>query len=224
MVAVAITLSEDKYFEKYASWLREIDIEPVRITDSKDLPDFDILVLSGGGDLGVETEAYNQPERSDFPLQFVKPDRDALEISLLNKATKNKMPVLGICRGLQMINVFCGGTLWPDIGEGDFILEFHRKHSGDDGDTEHEVDIADSIFDATSHHHQAVRNLGKNLIAIGSSSDGLVEAVKHRELPWFAVQWHPERTSGGPGRSIPKEWLLHQIRNLSIHSSLDSVA
>ena len=110
MVAVAITLSEDKYFEKYASWLREIDIEPVRITDSKDLPDFDILVLSGGGDLGVETEAYNQPERSDFPLQFVKPDRDALEISLLNKATKNKMPVLGICRGLQMINVFCGGV------------------------------------------------------------------------------------------------------------------
>ena len=174
--------------------------------------------------MSVETGASHQPERTDFPLQFVKSDRDELEISLLNKAIKNKIPVLGICRGLQMINVFCGGTLWSDISEGDFNSEFHRKHSGDDGDTEHEVDIADSNFDATSHHHQAVRILGENLITIGSSSDGLVEAIKHRELPWVAVQWHPERTVEGPGRSIPKEWLLHQIRNLSIHSSLDSVA
>ena len=59
MVAVAITLSEDKYFEKYASWLREIDIEPVRITNPDSLSDFDILVLSGGGDLSVKTGAYD---------------------------------------------------------------------------------------------------------------------------------------------------------------------
>ena len=215
MVAVAITLSEDKYFEKYASWLREVDIEPVRITDSANLSNFDILVLSGGGDLGVKSGAYNQPKRTDLPLQFVNPVRDSLENSLLNIATKNEMPVLGICRGLQMINVYCEGTLWPDIGEGDFNSEYHRENSGDDGDTQHEVDLADSNFDVSSHHHQAIRKLGNNLSAIGTSNDGIIEAVKHTELPWFAVQWHPERTSEGLGRSIPKEWLLHQIRNLS---------
>ncbi len=224
MVAVAITLSEDKYFEKYASWLREIDIEPVRITNPDSLSDFDILVLSGGGDLSVKTGAYDQPERTDFPLQFIKPERDELEISLLNKATENKMPVLGICRGLQIINVYCGGTLWPDISEGNFDIKLHRKHSGDDGDTEHEVDLVDSNFNVTSHHHLAIRKLGTNLSAIGHSEDGIIEAVKHTKFPWFAVQWHPERTSEGMGRSIPKEWLLQQIRNISNIQGPDSVA
>ena len=218
MVAVAITLSEDKYFKKYAAWLREVSINPVRITDPEDLSNFNILILSGGGDLGIETEAYNQPERTDFPLQFVNPVRDELENSLLDMAKKNNTPVLGICRGLQMINVYCGGTLWPDIGEGGFNSEYHRENSGDDGDTRHEVDLADSNFDVSSHHHQAIRKLGNNLSAIGSSNDGLIEAVRHTEFPWFAVQWHPERTLEGPGRSIPKEWLRHQVRNLKHHS------
>ena len=149
MVAVAITLSEDKYFEKYASWLREIDIEPVRITNPDSL---------------------------------------------------------------------------SDISEGNFDIKLHRKHSGDDGDTEHEVDLVDSNFNVTSHHHLAIRKLGTNLSAIGHSEDGIIEAVKHTKFPWFAVQWHPERTSEGMGRSIPKEWLLQQIRNISNIQDPDSVA
>jgi gamma-glutamyl-gamma-aminobutyrate hydrolase PuuD len=65
-------------------------------------------------------------------------------------------------------------------------------------------------FEVTSHHHEGVRDLGEGLEVISRAEDGMVEALRHRELPWLGVQWHPERTAAGAGRSLMQEWLRSQ--------------
>ena len=72
----------------------------------------------------------------------------------------------------------------------------------------------DKEFEVISHHHQGVRELGQDLHVLSKSSDGMIEAVKHKSLPWFAVQWHPERTPEGLGRALPREWLRKELQNV----------
>ena len=129
MNSTALTLTSDKYFERYAKFITEADGTPQRITSPEDLDNYDVLVLSGGGDMGIKSGAYgNQTEA--LPIGGVKDDRDDLERQLLESAFERKMPVLGICRGLQVINVFLGGTLWPDVGQGGFDGGVHRDGEG----------------------------------------------------------------------------------------------
>ena len=214
MKLTALTLTTDKYFERYAKFITEADGTPQRITSPDDLDNYDVLVLSGGGDMGIKSGAYgNQTE--DFPLGGVNDDRDKLEKQLLEKALERKMPVLGICRGMQVINVFLGGTLWPDVSQGGFDGGVHRDGEGGEppvGDIAHWTEMEGKEFEVTSHHHQGVRELGKELQILSKSSDGMIEAVKHESLPWFAVQWHPERTAEGLGRALPREWLRKELQ------------
>ena len=114
MKSTALTLTSDKYFERYAKFISEADGTPQRITSPEDLDNYDVLVLSGGGDMGIKSGAYGD-QTEDLPIGGVKDERDELERQLLEKAFERKMPVLGICRGMQVMNVFLGGTLWPDI-------------------------------------------------------------------------------------------------------------
>ena len=101
MKLTALTLTTDKYFERYAKFITEADGTPQRITSPDDLDNYDVLVLSGGGDMGIKSGAYgNQTE--DLAIGGVNDDRDKLEKQLLEKALKRKMPVLGICRGMQL--------------------------------------------------------------------------------------------------------------------------
>ena len=118
MKSTALTLTSDKYFERYAKFITEADGTPQRITSPEDLDNYDVLVLSGGGDMGIKSGAYGD-QIDNLPIGGVNDDRDELEKKLLEKAFERKMPVLGICRGMQVMNVFLGGTLWPDVGQGD---------------------------------------------------------------------------------------------------------
>ncbi|MAU36487.1 MAG: hypothetical protein CMD14_03840 [Flavobacteriales bacterium] len=214
MKYTALTLTSEKYFDRYAKFISEADGTPQRITSPEELENYEVLVLSGGGDMGVKSGAYGD-QTEDLPIGGVNDDRDDLERKLLDKAFERKMPVLGICRGMQVMNVFLGGTLWPDIGQGGFDGGIHREGEGGEppiGDIPHWTEMEGKEFEVTSHHHQGVRQLGKDLQVISKSSDGMIEAVKHETLPWFAVQWHPERTSEGLGRALPREWLRKELQ------------
>lgn len=155
---------------------------------------FDGFVLTGGGD--VDPSWYGE-ERE--PLCGASDaERDAFEMALFREASALLKPILGICRGIQVINVALGGTLWQDLPS-----QHPGTHATTDGTGEprHPVTTAGFLRTLTgreeltvnSYHHQAVKTLGGGLRAAGVSRDGVVEAVEHLSLPYCrAVQWHPE--------------------------------
>lgn len=158
---------------------------------------WDALLLPGGGDL--EPWRYGQENTASRGLE---PERDGAELRLIQEFVSAGKPVLGVCRGLQVINVFFGGTLAQDI----------PGHSAwEDGDRLHAVRTAPSPLrdllgeraEVNSAHHQAADRLGRGLRAVQWAEDGVVEALCHRRLPVWAVQWHPERLGDpGPGRRL----------------------
>ena len=157
------------------------------------------LIISGGGD--IDPAAYGAERHPETSL--VTPERDAFELALTRRAIERDMPVLGVCRGIQVLNVAFGGTLvqhLPEhLGHGE-----HRRVAGSFDDADHDVRLtegslaaraAGELLHATkSHHHQGIRELGTGLVATGVSTlDDLVEAVElpdHRFV--LGVQWHPE--------------------------------
>jgi putative glutamine amidotransferase len=159
----------------------------------------DGLMLAGGADIdpaSYEQEAH--PETAD-----TVPERDAFEIALVRGAIARDMPVLGICRGMQLINVARGGTLLQHLPER-YGHHEHRRVLGSFDGADHDVALSEGsaaagaageVSHATkSHHHQGVDRLGEGLIVTGTSTlDDLPEAI---ELPdkrfVLGVQWHPE--------------------------------
>ena len=160
--------------------------------------DFDALVLGGGED--VDPARYGR-DRLDNGTVEVDPGRDALDFELLERAERSGSPVLGICRGLQVVNVARGGTLVQDIPT-ERPSEVTHLRERDKTRLDHEVradggtllsSIAGPEFLVNSRHHQAIEALGAGLRVSGRSPDGLVEAVEGDSGSWLvAVQWHPE--------------------------------
>ena len=128
------------------------------------------------------------------------PERDKEETLLLQKALDADKPILGICRGLQFINVFLGGTLWQDLPSQHPSAIVHRQGKPY-GVPSHQVSISGElqsllskdILDVNTLHHQAVKDLGNGLTPMAVAPDGLIEAFQmpDKRFVW-AVQWHPE--------------------------------
>jgi putative glutamine amidotransferase len=159
----------------------------------------DGLVLTGGAD--IDPAFYSQ--QAHVETVDTVPERDEFEIALVNAAIEREVPVLGICRGMQLINVARGGTLRQHLPE-HFGHREHRRVLGSFDGAEHDVRLLGGTLAARaageckhetrSHHHQGIDRLGEGLVVSGHSTlDDLVEAI---ELPdkrfVLGVQWHPE--------------------------------
>jgi len=168
----------------------------------------DGLLLSGGSDL--DPRYYGEEPVPELGPTI--PERDAFEMALVGLALGRGMPIFGICRGMQVLNVALGGTLYQDLPsqwEGDVLK--HRQDTPKWQPT-HEVEVGDGSYIAgvmdrgmvkvNSYHHQGIRDLADGLVVTGRSSDGVIEAVEASDLSkrWLlGVQWHAEAMRGaGP--------------------------
>jgi len=157
----------------------------------------DGLVLAGGGD--IDPGLYEADlHHTNY---MVDPARDRFEADLLRRALEFAMPVLAICRGMQILNVVRGGDLVPHVPErwGEHVL--HRAPPRVPVTHEVNVDeesrLADIVgggrFSVVSWHHQAIDRLGRGLRVVARSDDGVPEAIETAGPEWvFGVQWHPE--------------------------------
>ena len=177
--------------------------------------DFDGLLLSGGVDVAParygETAVNGTVETNE--------GRDELDLALLARALRIGAPVFGICRGLQVVNVALGGTLWQDLPSqrpGGVPHSFPRSDGNDPAHPAHAVRVPralplslplaaplaalDGVL-VNSRHHQAVKDLAPGLVSLAQSPDGLVEALARDTKPFLAaVQWHPENLVGSAGQ------------------------
>lgn len=171
----------------------------------------DGILLPGGGD--VNPALYGQLAK--LYTDDVNYERDTLEMHVLESAIKKNIPTLGICRGLQILNVHCGGTLYQDVEkemEGAIRHDWHKDKEGSPlprADIKHLIKISEGsiVYDivgakelgVNSLHHQGIHQLGGSLIATAIAPDGLIEAVELSGHPFMlGVQWHPEALYSTP--------------------------
>jgi putative glutamine amidotransferase len=166
------------------------------------LEGMDGLLLSGGSDL--DPGYYGEKPVPELGVTI--PERDAFEMALLEHALRRKIPILGICRGMQVLNVALGGTLYQDLPSqmDHMVLLGHRQETPKWQPT-HEVEVdggskvaeilgADELK-VNSYHHQAIKELASGLVAVAHAPDGVIEAVESGDLSkrWvIGVQWHAE--------------------------------
>lgn len=206
----AIAKSDSK-FDNYINWLTRENL-PYKILDWEknnfdDINECSSLILTGGAD--IFPEFYNDWEDGKNREGYI-PERDGFEFRLFDHAMDNNFPVLGICRGLQLINCRLNGSLLSDI---ETIRNTNHRKISETEDRMHNIRIREDslLFSITgctsgsinSSHHQAVDRLGEGLMISAKADDGIVEAVEWLEKdnkPFFlAIQWHPERIAEGSG-------------------------
>ncbi|WP_431246993.1 gamma-glutamyl-gamma-aminobutyrate hydrolase family protein [Leifsonia xyli] len=165
----------------------------------------DAVVIVGGEDIhpGFYGAGTGYPNESRH-----LPVADAAQLALVRAAIERRTPLLGICRGLQIVNVALGGTLVQDLGDecghvnrGVPIPQVLTTHGvrAEPGSRLAEL-LGEAPIDVRSAHHQAVAELGADLVVTARSHDGHVEAIEHRDAPVLAVQWHPEDVAAPAGQ------------------------
>ncbi len=183
----------------YENALRSLGVPFITTLDVQKADSATHLLLPGGGDI---TPAFfgqrNAGSRS------IDTELDILQLQALSFFMEQKKPILGICKGMQLINVHLGGTIRQHIGTA-------GTHEWKEGDKMHRVyhcgvNRGDFFFQlygtgtrVNSAHHQAIDKLGRDLVPVCRAADSVIEGIMHTSLPVIAVQWHPERImeSGG---------------------------
>ena len=174
--------------------------DPITVEDPDEVLELiDGLVLAGGVDMDPSTYGA---ERHPTVTRTV-PERDAFEIALARRALERDLPLLGICRGMQVLNVACGGSLIQHLPD-DVGHEDHRRSPGSFDDADHDVRLeagsiaaraaGETLHGTKSHHHQGVDRLGGGLRVTGwATLDDLPEAIEAPDRRFaLGVQWHPE--------------------------------
>lgn len=168
--------------QRWSALLAELAMMPVPIPNGMPNPDMmyknfslDGFILTGGNDLSILPDAANPAS-----------ERDRTEALILDYALEHQLPVLGVCRGLQMINVFLGGRLSPVQGH----VSVRHSLSVPDSSTAYLQYSEVNSFHGWGVEHDG---LGADLEAAVFAEDGTVEAFYHKRLPWLGIMWHPER-------------------------------
>ncbi len=191
--------SRYKVHQDYISAISDAGGYPIMLFPHDKLPPFlDGIVFTGGGD--IDPLLFH--EEPLFQSGEISPLRDAFEISLCKEAVEKNIPILGICRGMQVINIALGGTIYQDISvQTNSKLKHSQQAPRDYGTHSIVIEKNTQLFalwekekaTVNSFHHQAVALLGNGLRISAKSQDGLVEAIEHTvNLFVLGVQWHPE--------------------------------
>ncbi|HKM30331.1 MAG TPA: type 1 glutamine amidotransferase [Bacilli bacterium] len=191
----------------YLSALTKRDFNVIMLTlDNPQLDEIlalcDGFLITGGSD--VDPVFFN--ETNEGLSKGIKPQLDLIDKQVVTYAARHCLPILGICRGHQTINVFLGGSLFQDIGDD------HRSLA--DGHEVHTIknrllNFPKNII-TNSYHHQAIKALAPNMTAIAWHKDGTIEAFVHDVLPIIGIQWHPERLQG----TAPSEIIFDKFAEL----------
>lgn len=188
--------------ENYLAAVARAGGEAVFVPPSRDpgrlAAQYDGFIIPGGKD--VHPSLYSQPPI--FPLDLEDEVRTQFELSLLDEIIKVNKPVLGICYGMQVMNVFFLGTLYQDIGKQVRNALDHRKGM-------HPVRVSrcpfadDGLTEVNTSHHQAVHETGRGLRPFAESEDGVIEALAGDAYRYLVgVQWHPERHDAPISREV----------------------
>lgn len=196
-------------FPHYENWIQRFDSRAEVIKLSYHLNNFsdsekcDGFVLSGGHD--VHPKFYNKPEYFELlDPKEVDQRRDDFELKIIAFSQRKRRPLLGICRGLQIANVYFGGTLIPDIFT---HLNIEGHNNEEDGESLHQISIGENTVlqkivetkdgEVNSSHHQSADKIGEGLRANAFSEEGIVEGLERvdeqNKSAMLLVQWHPER-------------------------------
>jgi putative glutamine amidotransferase len=225
MIKIGLTDTGTQWkHENYVRWIMAGDaVEVIRLSAAlgnlNEAVECDGLVLSGGID--IDPTLYGgEPEYKRSPVAGWERDRDLFERAVLRMAWERELPVLGVCRGMQLINVTLSGSLVQDLG-----IAGDGMHEGNAGiDKQHGVRIEEgsllaevtgnSSGEVNSAHHQAVGLLGEGLRVNCYAEDGTIEGIEWSEpagRPFLlAVQWHPERMLAN---GFEDEFLYRAIRD-----------
>ena len=232
MKKLTIGITDCSKYENYHRWIAAAPLEisivklSVQYPDWKMFDDCDAIVFSGGED--VHPSFYNKPEY----ISYCYPDdisytRDENEWKMMKKVDDRGIPVLGICRGLQFINVFYGGSLIPDLATWG---KYNHSKLSDGADRYHDIciDPHSSLYLQTrlekgrinSNHHQSADKIGRDLVVSAFSPEGTVEAIEWKnpddKFYMSLVQWHPERMNdqGSPlAENIRRDFLDAALTN-----------
>jgi putative glutamine amidotransferase len=229
---IALTLGSDASKEEKNDYIRSLVEAGFRRDEIVVLPPgakpegaFDGVVLAGG----VDVHPARYGARETHPSVEVDPDRDATDFAAFEKARREALPVLGICRGLQVVNVAMGGTLHQDIASEHPSPLVHLVPGKHPERRDHTVEVKSgtllseiaqaSEIPVNSRHHQAVERLASGLSVCAVAPDGLIEAFESR-MPWLlAVQWHPENLRKDP---VSRRLFAEFARAVREHSAVES--
>ncbi len=216
---IGLTLDVDEARTRYGLEARYVDAVlaagglPILLPHAQDAAAAYLALLDGlvvtGGAFDVPPELYGEPRRD--VCGPTRPERTAFEKDLLEAALAARLPVLGVCGGMQLLNVVRGGTLHQDL-VADAAVRGHEQPPPKDVPS-HEVQVAPGTLLAdlvgagplrvNSTHHQAVRDPGEGVLVSARAPDGVVEAIELPDLPFaLGVQWHPEATARSDPRQV----------------------
>ena len=189
-IAIPVT---DYRPDNYMAALAALGAEPVQVTEPVSADSFDGLLLPGGAD--INPSLYGEENNGS---KGIDDSLDELQFGALDAFVKAGKPVLGICRGHQVINVYFGGTMIQDLPSA-------GRHARDAGQAEDKIHLNHTEpgtllaklygeeFTSNSSHHQAAGKIGEGLRVMARSDDGVIEALCHETLPILGIQFHPER-------------------------------